>query len=397
MSRATGAGVVGVPRADPVALTQALTRIDSRNPSLVPGAPGEAAIAHYLADVLLDWGFLVELRDAAPGRPNLIARIGAPNTPAMMFAGHLDVVGVEGMTHAPFDADIHDGCILGRGSADMKSGISAMCAAVVLALDDIGVAPTRQIVIAAVADEEYASAGMRTLVESGVRAEMAVLTEPTRLAICPAHRGFVWAELEFTGRAAHGSRYDIGVDAIRHAALVLTELDDFEASVLSRTTHPLLGRGSLHASSIEGGSGLSTYPERCAVVIERRTLPGETADVALDELRAACDRARAKRPNLRATVRLIEAQLPSDVSVDAPVVTILRRAVEAEGMESRIEGMSAWTDAAILNAAGIPAICFGPGDISLAHAAEEFVPVEEIEKATRVLARVARDWLSEKT
>jgi len=397
VSRATGAGVVGVPRADPVALTQALTRIDSRNPSLVPGAPGEAAIAHYLADVLLDWGFLVELRDAAPGRPNLIARIGAPNTPAMMFAGHLDVVGVEGMTHAPFDADIHDGCILGRGSADMKSGISAMCAAVVLALDDIGVAPTRQIVIAAVADEEYASAGMRTLVESGVRAEMAVLTEPTRLAICPAHRGFVWAELEFTGRAAHGSRYDIGVDAIRHAALVLTELDDFEASVLSRTTHPLLGRGSLHASSIEGGSGLSTYPERCAVVIERRTLPGETADVALDELRAACDRARAKRPNLRATVRLIEAQLPSDVSVDAPVVTILRRAVEAEGMESRIEGMSAWTDAAILNAAGIPAICFGPGDISLAHAAEEFVPVEEIEKATRVLARVARDWLSEKT
>lgn len=397
MSRATGAGLVGVPRADPVALTQALTRIDSRNPSLVSGGPGETAIAHYLADVLLDWGFSVNLTEAAPGRPNLIARIGAPDTPAMMFAGHLDVVGIDGMTHAPFDAGIHDGCIFGRGSADMKSGISAMCAAVALARDEIGEASNRQIVIAAVADEEYASAGMRTLVESGVKAEMAILTEPTRLAICPAHRGFVWAELEFTGRAAHGSRYDIGVDAIRHAALVLAELDDFEASVLPRTTHPLLGRGSLHASSIEGGSGLSTYPERCAVVIERRTLPGETTQAALDELRAACDRARARRPNLRATVRLIEAQLPSDVSVDAPVVTILSRAVEAEGMKSRIEGMSAWTDAAILNAAGIPAICFGPGDISLAHAAEEFVPVDEIEKATRVLTRVARDWLSERT
>jgi acetylornithine deacetylase len=363
----------------------------------VAGAPGESAIAHYLADILHDWGFAVELPEAAAGRPNLIARIGSPDTPAIMFAGHLDVVGVEGMTHPPFDADINEGCIFGRGSADMKAGISAMCAAAVLAFDKMGDAPNRQIVIAAVADEEYASAGMRTLVDSGVRAEMAILTEPTKLAICPAHRGFVWAELDFAGRAAHGSRYDIGVDAIRHAALVLAELDDFESNVLPRTTHALLGRGSLHASSIEGGSGLSTYPERCVVVVERRTLPGETADDVIAELRAACDRARAKRPELRVAVKLIEAQLPSDVSVDAPVVTILRRAVEAEGMESRIEGMSAWTDAAILNAADIPAICFGPGDISLAHAAEEFVPIEEIEKATRVLTRVARDWLSEKT
>lgn len=397
MSRATSAGEIGVPRADPVALTRALTRIDSRNPSLVPGAPGEAAIASYLADVLGDWGFSVQLIEATPGRPNLIAHIGRSDSPAMMFAGHLDVVGVEGMTHPPFDADIREGCIFGRGSADMKSGISAMCAAAALAFSETGDGSGRQIVIAAVADEEYASAGMRTLVESGVRAEMAILTEPTRLAICPAHRGFVWAELEFTGRAAHGSRYDIGVDAIRHAALVLAELDDLEASVLPLNTHPLLGRGSLHASAIEGGNGLSTYPERCAVIIERRTLPGETADDALEELRAACARARAKRPNLRATVRLIEAQMPSDVSIDARVVTIVRRAVEDEGMESRIEGMSAWTDAAILNAAGIPAICFGPGDISLAHAAEEFVPIDEIEKATRVLTRVARDWLSEKT
>ncbi len=397
MSRATDAAASGVPRADPVALTRALTRIDSRNPSLVAGAPGESAIAQSLADILVDWGFSVELSEAAPGRPNLLARIGAPDAPAMMFAGHLDVVGVEGMTHAPFEADIHDGMMFGRGSADMKSGISAMCAAAALAFDEIGDSAKRQILIAAVADEEYASIGMRRLVESGVRAEMAILTEPTRLAICPAHRGFVWAELEFTGRAAHGSRYDIGVDAIRHAALVLAELDDLEATVLPRMTHPLLGRGSLHASSIVGGSGLSTYPERCVVVIERRTLPGESSDHALAELRAACDRARARRPELRVAVRLIEAQSPSDVGVDAPVVTILSGAIEAEGLESRIEGMSAWTDAAILNGAGIPAICFGPGDISLAHAAEEFVPIEEIAKATTVLTRVARDWLSEKT
>lgn len=395
--RATGAGVVGVPRADAVALTRALTRIDSRNPTLVAGAPGELPIARYLADVLGRWGFATELTETASGRPNLVARAGPPGTPALMFAGHLDTVGVDGMTHSPFDADISDGRIYGRGSADMKSGIAAMCSAASLAIDSAGKNLSRQIVIAAVADEEYASIGMRALVAGGVTAEAAILTEPTRLAICPAHRGFVWAELEFTGRAAHGSRYDIGVDAIRHAALVLAELDNLDATILPRTTHRLLGRGSLHASRIEGGSGLSTYPDRCLLVVERRTLPGETAEDAMTELREACDRVRARRPELNAQIRLIEAQSPSDVSVDAPVVEMLRRAIVAEGAEPSIEGMSAWTDAAVLNGAGIPAICFGPGDIGLAHAAEEFVPIEEIERATAVLARLARDWLSEKT
>lgn len=397
MVRVPGAGVVGVPRADAVALTRALTRIDSRNPTLVPGASGELPIARYLAGILDDWGFATELTEAAPGRSNLVARAGPPGAPALMFAGHLDTVGVDGMSHSPFEADIRDGRIYGRGSADMKSGIAAMCAAAAMAIDSAGENLSRQIVIAAVADEEYASIGMRALVAGGIAAEAAILTEPTRLAICPAHRGFVWIELEFTGRAAHGSRYDIGVDAIRHAALVLAELDDLDATVLPRTTHRLLGRGSLHASRIEGGSGLSTYPDRCTLVIERRTLPGQTSEDAMREMREACDRVRSRRPELSAQIRLIEAQLPSDVSTDAPVVEMLRRAIVAEGADLSVEGMSAWTDAAVLNGAGIPAICFGPGDIALAHAAEEFVPIEEIERATAVLARLARDWLSEKT
>jgi acetylornithine deacetylase len=314
-----------------------------------------------------------------------------------MFAGHLDTVGVEGMTHAPFDAEIRDNRIYGRGSTDMKAGIAAMCSAAVLAADIVAGSATRQILIAAVSDEEYASLGMRALLAGGITADAAILTEPTRLAICPAHRGFIWIEIEFTGRAAHGSRYDIGVDAIRHAGLVLAELDKLENDVLPNKTHRLLGRGSLHASSIEGGSGLSTYPDRCVVIIERRTLPGETEETALAEVREACDRVRATRPTLSAQIRLIESQLPSDVSVDAPVVSMLRSAMVAEGHEVSVEGMSAWTDAAILNGAGIPAICFGPGDISLAHAAEEFVSIAEIERATAILTSVARDWLSEKT
>jgi acetylornithine deacetylase len=397
VSRVTGAGMDGVPRADAVALTRALTRIDSRNPTLVRGAPGELPIAHYLAGVLTDWGFTVELTDAAPGRPNLVARVGPADSPALMFAGHLDTVGVEGMTHAPFDADIRGGRIYGRGSADMKSGIAAICSAAALALDAVRDNAARQIVIAAVADEEYESLGMRSLVAGGLTADAAIVAEPTRLSICPAHRGFVWAEVDFSGRAAHGSRYDLGVDAIRHAGLVLAELDELDATVLPRTTHRLLGRGSLHASLIEGGTGLSTYPDRCLLTIERRTLPGETAEMAMTELRDACARVRARRPELSAEVRLIEAQLPSDVGTDAPVVTMLRIALINEGVEASIEGMSAWTDAAVLNDAGIPAICFGPGDIGLAHAAEEFVPIEEIERATAVLTGMARDWMTENT
>lgn len=379
---------MAIARGDAVALARALIKIDSRNPTLVPGAPGEGDVARTLASVLDDWGFAVQLVDAGPGRPNVIARIGPDGAPTLMLNGHLDVVGVEGMTHEPFDADVRAGRIYGRGSADMKGGIAAMCAAACAA----GSKSDAQILITAVADEEYESLGLRALLASGVRADAAIVTEPTSLAICPAHRGFAWLDVSFTGRAAHGSRYDLGIDAIMHAGLLLAELDALEKTRANGPVHPLLGRGSLHASTIRGGVGMSTYPERCDLALERRTLPGESAEKAIREVKEACDRVRARRPELEAEVRLRTAQAPSDVPVDAAIVGWLRTALEDEGMAVTIAGLSAWTDAALLNEAGIPAVCFGPGDISLAHAAEEFVPVSDIEQCTRVLTRVVRDW-----
>ncbi|HZK77771.1 MAG TPA: ArgE/DapE family deacylase [Gemmatimonadaceae bacterium] len=390
------AGKIEAQKGDAVALTQALTRIDSRNPTLVPGAPGEGPIASALANLLESWGFAVSLMDSVTGRPNLVARIGPADSKALMFAGHLDTVAVEGMVHPPFAADIDGDRLYGRGSADMKSGIAAMCCAALAAAEECGTSAKRQIVIAAVTDEEYESIGMRSLLASGITADCAILTEPTRLAICPAHRGFVWIEIQFTGRAAHGSRYDIGIDAIRHAGLVLTELDNLDAGPLRSKSHKLLGRGSLHASTISGGIGMSTYPDRCVLSVERRTIPGETAEDALREVHEACKRVRARRPELSAAVRLIAAQAPSDVSTDAPVVQMLERALARAGMPAPVEGLSAWTDAALLNEAGIAAICFGPGDIALAHAAEEYVPVSEIRRATDVLTNVAREWMMEK-
>ena len=373
---------------DALALTRALVAVDSRNPVIAPGGPGEGAAASLLGRVLADWGFEVELQEVAPGRPNVIARTGRRGGPALMFNGHLDVVGIDGMIHAPFDPALRDGRIYGRGSADMKGGIAAMCAAAARAAGT-----TRaELVIAAVIDEENESLGTRALVELGIRADAAVVTEPTQLAIMPAHRGFVWLEIELRGRAAHGSRYDIGIDAIRHAGLLLAELDGFEERVLATRTHPLLGRASLHASLIQGGIGMSTYPDRCMLSIERRTVPGESAASVIEEVRDAFERIRARRATFDASIRLITAQGPSDVSPDAPVVQSLARAIEGEGMAIAIEGMSAWTDAAILNEAGIPAICFGPGDIKLAHAAEEWIPVAEIARATAVLTRMALEF-----
>jgi len=374
---------------DAVALTRLLVQVDSRNPDLVPGAPAEGEIARTLAAILDAWGFRVALQEVVAGRPNVVARIGKPGGRSLMFNGHLDVVGVEGMTHAPFDGLTIDGKMFGRGATDMKGGVAAMCCAAWRAAQaDL----ETELVVAAVVDEEWQSAGTKGLLERGVRADACIVTEPTRMAIAPAHKGFTWTEVEFTGRAAHGSRYDVGIDAIRHAGLLLAELDRVEREELVRHTHPLLGHASLHASEISGGSGWSTYPDHCKLTIERRTVPGESPDDAMDEIEGALIRVSSNAHTMGAAVRHVFSQFPSDVAVDAPIVVALSGAMRACGEAIAIEGLSAWTDAALLNAAGIPAICYGPGDISLAHSATEWVAEAEILRATAVLERLALDW-----
>jgi len=234
---------VVIPRGDAVALARALIQIDSRNPTLAPDSPGEGDCARTLASILDDWGFSVQLMESVTDRPNVVARIGQRDAPALMLNGHLDVVGVEGMAHEPFSAEVRSNRIYGRGSADMKGGVAAMCAA---AVNGAKSDSSRQILIAAVVDEEYESLGMRALLADGIRADAAIITEPTRLAICPAHRGFVWIEVVLTGRAAHGSRYDIGIDAITHAGLLLAELERLE-----RTNCSVAARSMLRKSRAE--------------------------------------------------------------------------------------------------------------------------------------------------
>jgi acetylornithine deacetylase len=272
----------------------------------------------------------------------------------------------------------------------MKGGVAAMCAAAARA--HAAGQLNGEVIIAAVADEEWSSIGTRDVLASGVRADAVIVTEPTRLAVAPAHRGFVWFTITFRGRAAHGSRYDIGIDAIRHAGFLLAELDLHEARDLTQITHPLLGHASFHAGFIQGGTAMTAYPDHCTLRIERRTLPGETPEQVKAQIEAACSAVKAKHPAFDATVTEEVYRPPSDVALDAPILTALLDATAAVGSRAPVEGASYWADAALFNAAGMPAVCYGPGDIALAHGAIEWIPIDEIVHATSVLERFITDW-----
>jgi acetylornithine deacetylase len=377
---------------DPVALARALVRIPSVNPLLEVGGAGEEKIARQCGAWLEAWGFKVSVDEVAPGRFNTVGWVGSDDGPGLLLNGHLDTVGVEGMSVPPFDARVQDGRLWGRGACDMKGGVAALLAAGArLAREpDLG----GRLTVALTADEEHASLGMQALLRSGTEADVAVVCEPTELAVMPANKGFVWIELEFTGRAAHGSRPDVGIDAIRHAAQYLAGLDGYEVRLKQRPAHPLLGHGSFHAGSITGGSAPSVYPASCTLVIERRTLPGESAEAVISEFEAMLDGVKRAFPEMRARLAPGLDRPGTEVPSDAQLVQGLLRASSDVGLEPRIEGMSAWVDAALLNEASVPAVCFGPGSISQAHAADEWIAVVEIEQAARVLYRFAREFLA---
>ncbi len=220
-------------------------------------------------------GLGVEMQEAAPGRPNVIGVLdgGEPGR-TLMLCGHIDTVGVDGMS-APFDPVERDGRLYGRGSQDMKGGVAAMIDAARLARDR-GFRKGR-LIVAAVVDEEYASLGADTLVTKW-SADAAIVTEPTDLQIGVGHKGFAWAAIETRGRAAHGSRPRDGRDAILRMGRVLRALEQCDRELQSRAPHPVMGTASLHASIIDGGRELSSYPDRCRLQMERRTVVGETAE-----------------------------------------------------------------------------------------------------------------------
>lgn len=363
-----------------------LVSIPSVNPELEPGGAGEADMARFCADQLHDWGFDVEVVEVQPGRPNVVARHGSGH-PRLVLNGHLDTVGVDQMSVAPFAATIRDGRLYGRGACDMKGGLAALLEAA----RRIAETPhSGTLIVALTSDEEHASAGMAALVRDGLEADSAIVCEPTELAVMPAHKGFVWVEVTVRGRAAHGSRPDEGVDAIRHAGRLLAALPELEAERADEAAHELLGQGSIHAGTIEGGSAPSVYPDRCRVVLECRTLPGETEADVMRDVRTLATRIADGVDGLAIEVRPLLTRPATEVGIDRPVVRGLLEAMVAHGLPPRIEGMSAWVDAAFLNESGIDAVCFGPGSIAQAHSADEWIELDQVDRCVDVL----ESWLA---
>lgn len=380
----------GVPtELDPVELTRRLVAIPSVNPALQEGGHGEGDMAREVGRILATEGYAVETVPVVGSRSNVVARLGVGG-PTLLLNGHLDTVGTEGMTVDPWGGDSTPERVVGRGAADMKSGLAAILATASRWARERG---PGTLVVALTCDEEHASQGMQHLVESGIQADAAVVTEPTSLAVMPAHKGFAWVEVDFQGRAAHGSRPEVGVDAVRHAGALLEELNGLEVGLRSGAGHPLLGHGSLHVGTIQGGTAWSVYPERCTLTLERRTLPAEEPEGFLDEIRRLLARLTARDPAVQARARLDLVRPGSDVPFDTTLVRGLQRELRAVGLSDEPRGMTAWVDAAYLNRAGIPAVCFGPGSIAQAHAADEWVEAGQIRTATEVLTAFTRSFL----
>lgn len=362
-----------------------LVRIDSVNPLLVAGAAGEGAMAEALARRLEAGGLAVEVREVAPGRPNVIGRLrGSGGGKALILTAHTDTVGVSGMTIPPFEPRIEGGRLYGRGSGDTKAGLAAMISAIE-AVQRSGVPLRGDVVLVAVADEEYSSLGTEDLV-GAIHGDGCIVAEDTALDLMIAHQGFAWYEIETLGRAAHGMHPADGRDAIAMMGRVLGELERLDCEVISHDVHPLAGRAVFHNGTISGGTEPGIYPARCALQIEIGCNPGETMAVRRSEIEAILAALREHDPAFKATVTAHVERPPFDGDPDAAVVRDLAASVDAvTGHSARLIGANAWMDAALLQEAGIPTVVFGPRGSGY-HADVEWVETEQVIAAARILA-----------
>lgn len=359
-----------------------LVRTPSVNPSIAPDeAHGESAVAAAACEWLERHGVRAWLEEAAPGRPNAVAEINGGAGPTIVFCAHLDTVATAGMTIAPFEPRVDGDRLYGRGSYDMKgSGGAIMAAAAALARKP----PKGRVLLALVADEEYASIGAMDFVKSH-RADGCIVTEPSEGKLILGHKGFVWIEVETRGKAAHGSRWDLGVSAIGKMARIIAALEEFDRRELRSRVHALVGPASMHCALINGGTGLSTYAPECRLKIERRTLPGETADQVKGEIERVIHAAGED-----ATVSVFFDRPPLTCDPQDAIVSCVREAVTTVTKQTPVDaGVAYWMDAAVFAEAGIPTVNYGPSGAG-AHEAVEWVNMPSVVTVAEVLVESAR-------
>jgi len=374
-----------------VRLLKKLIEIDSVNPH-VEGGAGEAEISNFIADHLESVGMEVYTQDVVGDRFNVIGVLrGRGGGRSLMMNGHTDTVGVKGMTTEPFKPFIEDDNMHGRGACDMKGPLAGMITTV-KALVDSGVKLRGDILISAVVDEEYESIGTKRLIQE-YRSDAVIVGEPTNLQTAIAHKGFVWLEIETRGKAAHGSVPEKGIDAIAKMAKIISRLSTLEESY-AKKRHNLVGFPKIHTSMIQGGSEWSIVPDFCRLRLERRTVPSETSSMVMDELDQILDELSREDPMLSTKIKKIFEGSPMEIAASEAIVEKLQLAVrEIKKSEPKIVGAPYWADAALfVNNAAIPACLFGPGDISLAHSADEFIKISEVVDSAKIYALTAQTF-----
>lgn len=366
-------------------LTAALVRIPSVNPSIGPEENcDESQAAAFACDWLNARGVRAWTEEVAPGRVNAVAEVARGDGPTLVLCAHLDTVGTAGMERA-FEPRIADGRLDGRGSYDMKGSAAAIMA---VAADFAARPGPGKLMLALVCDEEYASIGASDFVRRH-RADACILTEASSLDLVLAHRGFVWATLTTKGRAAHGSRWDLGKSAIPPMAAAVLALARFDEDVLRRRVDSLVGPASMHCGIIQGGVGLSTYAPECALKIERRTIPGESPEQALREIAEV-----VRSAGVEAELAPIFDRSPLTGDRDSAIARCLRdAATRVTGKAPAETGVPYWMDAAIFADAGIPTVNFGPSGQG-AHETVEWVDLASLEACARVLAEACEIFTS---
>jgi acetylornithine deacetylase len=323
-----------------------------------------------------------------PGRANVIAIArGSGGGRSLLLNAHMDTVGVAGM-RGPFQPVVRDRRLFGRGAMDTKGALAAFMSAAAAAQ---GLGLRGDVILTAVVDEEYASAGTEAVVRE-LRADAAVVGEPSGLQLVTEHKGFVWFQVETKGVAAHGSLPDVGVDAILMMGKVLVGLEDLGLRLRHSAPHHSLGTGSLHASLVSGGQELSSYPASCLLDIERRTIPGETPDSAEAEIRSVIDGIAAHDPGFTATLRRTFARGSMEARRDSPIVLVLAaQAQKVTGKPPEFAGMAGWLDSALLDGAGIPTVVLGPAGAGL-HGEEEWVDLDSVRACRDIVLGTIRDF-----
>ena len=382
-------------------LLQELVRIESINHDLVPGGSGEQKAAEFTANFMNDAGLEAEIQETGPGHFNAVGILrGTGGGKNLLINAHLDTVSIEGMQD-PFSGRVTDGKLFGRGSADDKGGVAAAVEAAI-SIYESGKKLSGDLIIAGVSGEEYASEGSEAFIrEYGESAHGCIIGEPSRisqgiyLGVGVGSGGYVWIEYLVYGKRAHGSLYEVGIDAIDNMQLILAGIHNLNQNLISQkpyiNPHANIAaswKPSIHNSLINGGHDLATYPDFCKLSVERRMVYGETFDLVKNEVDQIVNDAKKKNPSLMVDTKILFQRNPWQASKGPLLDFVLKEVEILTNNHPMVYGVGGWDDGAISSLHGIPTVVFGPSGDDW-HGPNEYVDLESLYTCSQGMANVA--------